>query len=340
MNPSSVDGIVNALLYEGYILYPYRSSAVKNQRRWYFGIVYPRAYAEAQTGADAWTMKTECVVIGSRETSVDTKVRFLRVIERTAGLETEGEVEARPCVEAGGRIYESWQEAVEHCVSSDDCCVGSLADAPMFREFRVPAERNVQRLGDGAVLVRTSEAISGMLKISAQSLADGVFRLTVEISNVTAFAAGEHCTREQALSQSLLSAHTVLSARQGEFASLLEPPEDLREATEGCRNLGTWPVLVGEGGRRDMMLSSPIILYDYPQVAPESPGNLFDGGEIDEILTLRILTLTDGEKAAMRRSDEHASQMLDRVESLPAEHFMKLHGVLREASLNRRGGNL
>ena len=49
-------------------------------------------------------------------------------------------------------------------------------------------------------------------------------------------------------------------------------------------------MLVGEEGERDTMLSSPIILYDYPQIAPESPGSLFDGTEIDEILSLRILT--------------------------------------------------
>ena len=77
------------------------------------------------------------------------------------------------------------------------------------------------------------------------------------------------------------------------------------------------------------MLSSPIILYDYPQIAPESPGDLFDGAEIDEILSLRILTLTDEEKSAMRRSDERARRILERTETLPPEHFMKLHGALR-----------
>ena len=77
------------------------------------------------------------------------------------------------------------------------------------------------------------------------------------------------------------------------------------------------------------MLSSPIILYDYPQVAPESPGDLFDGAEIDEILSLRILTLTDEEKAEMRRSDDRARRILERTETLPPEHFMKLHGTLR-----------
>ena len=96
-----------------------------------------------------------------------------------------------------------------------------------------------------------------------------------------------------------------------------------------CKNVGTWPVLVGEDGQRDAMLSSPIILYDYPKIAPESPGALFDGTEIDEILSLRIMTLTDQEKLEIGRTDERARQILERTESMPPEQFMKMHGVLR-----------
>ena len=77
------------------------------------------------------------------------------------------------------------------------------------------------------------------------------------------------------------------------------------------------------------MLSSPIILYDYPQIAPESSGGLFDGTEIDEILSLRILTMTAEEKREMQCSDHRARQILERTESMPPEQFMKLHGVLR-----------
>ena len=102
-----------------------------------------------------------------------------------------------------------------------------------------------------------------------------------------------------------------------------------RDAAAGCHNVGTWPVLVGEAGERDCMLSSPIILYDYPEIAPESPGDLFDGTEIDEILTLRIMTLTEEEKRAMRGVDERARQILERTETLPVEQLMKMHGAMR-----------
>jgi hypothetical protein len=70
-------------------------------------------------------------------------------------------------------------------------------------------------------------------------------------------------------------------------------------------------------------------LYDYPQIAPESPGALFDGTEIDEILTLRIMTLTDEEKEQIRQGDARAREILERTEALSPEQFMKLHGTIR-----------
>jgi len=76
-------------------------------------------------------------------------------------------------------------------------------------------------------------------------------------------------------------------------------------------------------------LSSPIILYDYPQIAPESAGELFDSTEIDEILTLRILTLTDEEKREMRNLDDRGRRILERTETMPLEQLMKLHGAVR-----------
>ena len=56
--------IAKAVLYEGYMLYPYRPSSVKNQQRWNFGVLCPQSYSEAQKGGEAWTMQTECLVEG------------------------------------------------------------------------------------------------------------------------------------------------------------------------------------------------------------------------------------------------------------------------------------
>jgi hydrogenase maturation protease len=78
------------------------------------------------------------------------------------------------------------------------------------------------------------------------------------------------------------------------------------------------------------MLSAPIILYDYPQVAAESAGDFYDSTEIDEMLTLRVLTLTDEEKVDIRESDNsRARQVLERTEALPWEHLGRVHGAVR-----------
>jgi hypothetical protein len=113
------------------------------------------------------------------------------------------------------------------------------------------------------------------------------------------------------------------------FLSLLDPPEWAKPAAEACKNLHTWPVLIGEEGRRDAMLSSPIILYDHPTIAPESPGDLFDATEIDEILTLRTMALTEAEKREARATDERAAAIIDRVDSMPPELLERLHGAVR-----------
>ena len=65
------------------------------------------------------------------------------------------------------------------------------------------------------------------------------------------------------------------------------------------------------------MLCSPIILYDYPQSAPESEGDFFDGTEMDEMLTLRVLTLTDAEKQEMRAGDARAERAVAKAAKAP-----------------------
>src|SRR5262249_52667081 len=146
------------------------------------------------------------------------------------------------------------------------------------------------------VIVRSQNEIKGILEVFAEQLTTGVFKLTIRISNESSFNETELSARGRALLHSLVSTHSIVTATNGKFVSLLETPEELREYAVRCQNNHNFPVLVGEAGQRNRILASPIILYDYPQIAPESAGDLFDSTEIDEILTLRILTLTDEEK--------------------------------------------
>src|SRR5262249_55831710 len=182
--------------------------------------------------------------------------------------------------------------------------------------------------GTSQYIVRRQSSVSGEIEAFVSRVGDGIFKVRVKVKNDTRYVSSQQ-DRDATLMQSMVSSHLVLGLDAGEFVSLLEPPIELQALAAECRNVGVWPVLVGETGDRHMLLASPIILYDYPQIAPESAGDLFDGTEIDEILSLRIMTLTDEEKREMRESDERARQMLERTESMPAEQFMKLHGALR-----------
>jgi hypothetical protein len=352
MNARIVEEVASAVLYEGYILYPYRASAVKNRKRFNFGVVSPPAYCEALEGTATSAMQTECLVVGGPLAELEVKVRFLHIVARVAGKlafplpELPGgkapDFRAVESVEVQGRVYRTWQEAAEREVTLPACSLAEIAALGVAREFSFPAAAGFEPLCEqggrvAAVLMRQQEPLQGRVEVAAEAAAgtsalptiggDSLFRVRVRISNLTALDAAHDS--EAALARSLVSTHTLLSVRGGEFVSLLDPCEPYKDAAAACRNLGTFPVLAGEEGRRDTLLSSPIILYDYPRVAAESAGQFFDGTEVDEMLALRIMTLTDDEKREMGQVDERARQLLERTEALPPERLMKLHGVLR-----------
>jgi hypothetical protein len=287
MNADRVEKIANAVLYEGYLLYPYRLSAVKNQQRFNFGVLYPREHCERNPGSDAWEMQTECLIRGTAATNIEIKTRFLQLVER-----------------------EGRQEGIERAISTPACGLRSLASQPLQQRI----------LFEG-------EPIEGELELTASRIRDGLYRVTLRVLNTVAYV--DRPDRDEVLLRSLVSVHSIFEVTGGSFISLLDPPDDYREEAAQCRHIGCWPVLAGEEGQTDMMLASPIIMYDYPQIAPESSGDLFDGCEIDEILALRILTLTDEEKREVRNGDERARRILERTEMLPPEHFQKLHGAMR-----------
>lgn len=304
MNLSRVEQIAKAVLYEGYMLYPYRPSSVKNRQRFNFGVLYPEGYCDAQEGSDACSMRTECLVRGNRDSAIEASLRFLQLQIRRR----------RDSV-----LPEGWQEAVERDVCLPECALGNLCERQVTHTFAFASQ-------DDAEFSRDS--VEGTVDVSALELRNDLFKISSQARNITALKTS--CIdRDAALMHSLVSTHLVMGVTKGEFISLLEPPQDLAEVAAGCQNVGAWPVLVGDAGEKDTLLASPIILYDYPQIAPESAGDFFDGTEIDEILSLRIMTLTDQEKQEMRQSDDRARQILERTESMPAEQFMKLHGVVR-----------
>jgi hypothetical protein len=308
-----VRAIADAVLYEGYVLWPYRRSATKNQRRWTFGGVYPRGHSERHPD-DACVMRTKCLIEGDGR-DVTVAVRFLHVVARQVmrGGEPVDELVA------GGRRYLSWDEAVERELT---------LDAPGRLPLAIPAGREEEPV-EGGSIVRSWEALDGAIELAVEPAAEGVARVRVEVANTTPW---ERDDREAALRRTFCSTHTVLRTSAGLFVSQTDPPEHLREAAAACSNVGTWPVLAEA---RHTVLSSPIILEDHPRIAPESPGDLFDGGEIDQMLVLNILSLTDEEKAEMRDSDPRVREILERTEALTEEELMRLHGAIREFGMAR-----
>jgi hypothetical protein len=341
MNRALVDPIADAVMYEGFILYPYRPST-KNRQRWTFGGLYPEPYSRRGCG-DAWTQQTECLVLGDAATSVEAVVRFLHLTSRQVGVidphlaewPRDSEPSSRPVesLRVGDRLFQSWQEAEAREVSLESATLGELSARVIRHAFGFPGGRRLEPLlgpsGEVVgVLIRDQEGVDGVVEASAAKVGDGVYRVTLRVLNTTAMEF-EPTTRDEALLRSLVSTHAILGVAGGEFVSMTDPTEPFREAASACRNVGAWPVLVGDEGQADMMLSAPIILYDYPKIAPESAGDLFDGTEIDEILTLRILTLTDDEKGAMAAVDERAGDILARSEAMARDQMRNLHGTFR-----------
>ena len=296
-----MEQIADAVLYEGYMLYPYRPSSIKNRQRWTFGGLFPQESELAQSGAEPSMLQAECLVEGGTAT-IRIRVRFLHLIVRTIA----------------GRV---WQEAEDHQVEPPTMQLGVNGR----HEFTFPGH---DEGGDAETGSRVQLEVRGVVEWSWTSITEQLSRLTIRVTNLTPLG-GSLDSREELLPIALVSTHVILEAENGAFVSLLDPPTEHSQAVAECKNVGVWPVLVGSQGPRDTMLASPIILYDYPEIAPESPGDLFDGTEIDEILTLRILTMTDEEKLEMRATDPRADALLSRTEALSQDEMMRMHGVLR-----------
>ncbi|HEY2768899.1 MAG TPA: hypothetical protein VGI76_11630 [Solirubrobacteraceae bacterium] len=307
--------IADAVLYEGYLLWPYSKSALKNQQRFTFGGVYPPAWEQ-----DASAVQVQALLEGEQDAGVEIRVRFLQVVRRQV-LRSESPSSAPEPVEeltVGGRRFVSWDEVRER----------ELGPGPIA----IPAGSEQEMIVGGAVR-RSWRALRGEVSLRRERLGAELWRVTVRVANTTRWAGG---LRADALRDTLCSTHVVLDVEgEGGWVSLTDPPRDLQAAARNCENTGLWPVLMGEPGERGTLLASPIVLCDYPQIAPESPGDLFDSGEIDQMLVLNILAMTEEERSAMRDSDPRAREILERTEALSEEQIMRLNGAVRDFGMAR-----
>ncbi|MFD8236012.1 hypothetical protein ACFV20_29530, partial [Streptomyces sp. NPDC059696] len=331
-----LSAVADAVLYEGYLLYPYRRSSTKNRVRWQFGVLFPRDWVEADGpvtpgvsgSADSWYQQTECLLRIRQPDSarVRVRVRYLQM--------------QRKQIEEAGRPVESLRtgDGAVHLTFDEALPRECEVEAPLDELLRggrtvavsAPAGEDVEPLPDDAGrVVRGREEIRAETTVSAERLSGDLCRIRVRTTN-TAPAPPPRTPRDEALRRALIATHTLVGGAGMEFVSLIDPPADLAAPARACRNEFTFPVLGGgSGDTAPVLLSAPIILPDHPQVAPESPGDLHDAAEIDEILTLRTMLLTDEEKREARATDPRAAAILDRVDTMPQEVFERLHGAVR-----------
>jgi hypothetical protein len=320
VNFDVVEKIAAAILYEGYILYPYRPSAIKNRQRWNFGTLYPRAYAQAQRPAEPFRLVAECLAVPGEKASLQVRVSFLQLVRQTPSPKrTDAENLHQP---ADPSL--AWEEAVERRWQQFDIRLTDLMVAPLTLNLPLDATGLADARGAGL-----DPELRAEFSLKAEKLPERACRLSLELLNGSALARDVPATRAEALARSFVSAHVLLGISDGEFVSLLDPGEEFREAAAACRNVGVFPVLAGKEPDRTAILCSPIILYDYPKIAPESAGDFFDGTEMDEMLALRVLTLTDAEKAEVRAGDARGRRILERTEALTNDSLLKAHGAIR-----------
>jgi hypothetical protein len=334
--------VADAILYEGYLLYPYRQSSRKNQARFQFGVLMPPAYATVDQ-FEPPASQTECLAEARDDATVQILVRFLhvqrRTVQRAPAHPAGGPQDATgwadvPTLTVDGTEYTRFTEATEREVTAE-LAVAELAGPGVSVPFQIEAGETADDLADSGGtlagrLMHQWDTLSGVLRVRAERVA-GPFqalKLHLRIENHTAPAI-PLTDRDDGLRFALVAAHALIGLPGGSFISMTDPPEWASGEVAACHNEGTWPVLAGPPECRDLMLSSPVILYDHPQIAPESAGDLFDATEIDEILTLRTLALTDEEKREARATDPRAADLIDRLDGLPPEMMEKLHGAIR-----------
>lgn len=326
--------LADAVLYEGYLLYPYRADDPKNRVRWQFGVLMPPGVVAADPSERSGT-RTDLLLEGPDPRLV-VRARFLQVQRREVQALRGGSFVDVPELAVEDRRWLPWDEAVEREVDLE-LSLADLASGPRELPVAIPPGVDTELLRGPAGrpvgrLRRTRLPLTGVLRVAAHPLPGpyGLTRLEVRLDNTTAAEpAGPEPGREAALRRALVAAHLLVRVDGGRLLSMMDPPEWARAYAASCHHEGTYPVLVGDPGSNDMVLASPIILYDHPQVAPESPVAFYDATEVDELLTLRALTLTDEEQRTARSTDARAAALLDEVSGMPADVMDRLHGAVR-----------
>jgi hypothetical protein len=328
--------VADAVLYEGYLLYPYRASSPKNQVRWQFGILGPAGAAESGVGEET-SMSAEVVLESQPGATLDMYVRFLQVQSRVVQRRTEDGWAAVDELLVSGARWIPFHEAVAREIPLRLPVDELKVDSSLERDLNVPGGEDVEELYEGGELVgrlvRTRWELHGTVNVKIRPAVNPrVVVLGVRVDNDAGWSPGELAgwtARDLAARHSFVGTHLLMSARDTRFVSLLDGPDWADADTSSCTHHRCWPVMVADDDGIDAVLVSPIVLGDHPTIAPESAGDLFDATEIDEILTLRVMTMTEQEKADARGTDPRAAAILARCDAMSDDAMDRLHGARR-----------
>lgn len=322
-----VRALAQAVLYEGYLLWPYRRSALKSQARWTLGGVLPRAWCRESRTNDRWWLCSEVLLEAGEGASFELELRFLQVVRRCVARAGAAGPEFVDALAAGGRRVLAWDEARER-----ELRVAALgADENRCVKIELAAgEEREPLLGDAGpegLLVRDWQALRGCVRVRSRRVAPELVRVRVLVANDTPTALD--APRAEVLRRAFVSTHLVLRTDAGSFVSLTDPPQRLRARAAACRNVGLWPALVGPRAARDTLMCSPILLRDHPALAPERRGDPYEAGEVEQLLALPSLGAGEKEQRELAGSDARARALLERTLTRPAEALRGLHGSTR-----------
>ena len=333
---SVLEKITRTLLYEGYSLYPYYRSAIKNQKPIPFGVIFPKDY-NAHNEHSHSHMQSQTIIHGNRELTVSVDVRFLHLRRTELFQKSSYNEEFSPVfeMEIEGKTYQAGSPTIERKIQNNLLKINDLIATEKTIPFAFESFNEGEMIFNAEKEIvgkktTTISMITGVVKIEAVPLPeiDKSFRLTVTVTNTTPVANAERRTRDEVLLQSFLSTHIILQTHDAEFISHQETPAQWQAAMATCNNVNTWPILIDKNN--STLLSSPIILYDYPEINPVSSGDLFDSTEIEEALLLHVNLLSDEEKKRIGGNDEKLRAMLNKVGSLTPEDLIVYHSMMKD----------
>ncbi|TFE67522.1 hypothetical protein [Methylacidiphilum caldifontis] len=325
MNLDQARQLARTLLYEGYILWPYHPKALKNNpsTRFQFGVLMPKSNEHSLHYETSSTF-SYLFFIAPHTSTLEIWLRFLQLQKRIVEEKRDGDYLPVEKLFFSNKWFVSWDEAIEHELFYSFSLEQLKNNQEIFLE--VPGKTQIEDYPFGRIL-RQTETLKAHIKLNCtEKESITVFSIQLENTNQSRNAS-EAYSRELLLKRAFLSTHFIFKLQPGQFISQQDPPPFLQPLIHSFNfQGGLWPILLSN----NLVIASPIIIEDYPQIAPESQGDDFDSTEIEELLALSTLGLSTEEKELAEATDPKVQQIFKRWNESQLDSLVRLHGVIRK----------